>query len=88
MDAHGEPYGWAGVQSLPRAVTLASDGVTVLTNPIPELQGLATLVLSNTSVVVPAGQTLTLLTGVEGGIGSQVQIVVTMNPASAAQVSV
>ncbi len=34
VDAHGDPYGWAGVQSLPRLVTIMPDGVTLNTYPV------------------------------------------------------
>lgn len=33
-DANGNPWGWAGVQSLPRAVTLSSNGKKLYTYPI------------------------------------------------------
>ena len=86
VDAHGAPYGWAGCQSLPRTIVLADDGVTVLTQPIAELQSLATPVVTQTDVVVAPGMTTTVVAGQQGGIGGQIQILATIRVTANAQV--
>jgi hypothetical protein len=69
-------------------ITIADDGVTLLTNPVDEIQTLATVVLTNASITVPAGQRVTLTPGVHGGFAVQSMVSFTVTAGTGSQVCV
>lgn len=72
------PYGWSGMMTLPRVLSLASDG-TLLIEPVEELSRLRLRERQEKNVQVHDSKSLRL----EGIEGNTLELLVTVDPASA-----